>query len=156
MMTDQISLDRLNQLHPAIKDEAIEAYLEACRLTPKGIHPFITQTVRSFAESDELYAKGRTKPGAIVTNAKAGQSYHNYGLAIDFVIQVNGTFSWKVDKNWMIVVDCFKKRGFTWGGDFKSIPDAPHFEKTLGNNWKILLAKHNSGDFIPGETYVNV
>src|ERR1044071_235910 len=112
MATDHKSLDLLNQLHPSIRDEAIEAYLEACRLTPVGIHPSITQTVRKFQESDDLYAKGRTKPGQIVSNSKAGQSYHNYGFAFDFVILVKGKMNWTVDKNWMIVVKCFKDRGF--------------------------------------------
>lgn len=139
------SIDRLNQLHPLIRQKALDAYAEAVRVTPVGVHPFITQTMRTFKESDDLYAQGRTKKGNIVTNAKAGQSYHNYGLALDFVNQVNGVATWKIDANWMKVVAVFKKHGFIWGGDFKSIPDAPHFEMTLGYTWKQLLALHNSG-----------
>lgn len=155
-MTDQKSIDKLNQLHPSIKDEAIEAYLDACKLTPVGVHPSITQTMRSFAESDALFAKGRTAPGQIVSNSRAGQSYHNYGFALDFVILVNGQMNWKVDKNWMIVVECFKKRGFKWGGDFTgSFKDYPHFEKAP-MHWKQLLALHNEKKFIPGQTYINV
>ena len=152
---DQKSIDKLNQLHPSIRQDALDAYDEACRLTPVGIHPVIDQTIRTFEESTKLYNQGRTTPGSIVSNAKAGQSYHNYGLALDFHLQVNGKDKWLVDKNWMIVVKCFKDRGFKWGGDFKSIPDAPHFEKSP-LHWKELLALHNSGKFIPGETYVNV
>lgn len=155
-MEDEISISRLNELHPAIRQEAIEAYLEACKNTPKGVHPRITQTMRSFAESDALYEKGRTKPGPKVTNAKAGRSYHNYGLALDFVLLVDGKMCWDVNKDWMTVVKAFKDRGFKWGGEFKSLPDAPHLEKTHGFHWSALLAKHEKGDFIPGNTYVNV
>jgi hypothetical protein len=36
-------------------------------------------------EQAALYAKGRTSGGRIVTKAKPGQSYHNYGLAFDWV-----------------------------------------------------------------------
>lgn len=141
---EQISIQRLNKLHPKLRNKALSAYNEAVKATPKGIHPFITQTLRTFKESDDLYAKGRTKPGSILTNAKAGQSYHNYGLAIDFVNEVNGKAVWKVDDNWMTVVNIFKKHGFKWGGDFKSIPDAPHFEYTFGYNWKQLLELKNN------------
>lgn len=152
---DNVSIARLNQLHPSIRQEALEAYDEAVKMTPIGVHPFITQTMRTFAESEALYNQGRTTGGSIVSNSKAGQSYHNYGFALDFVLQVNGKQSWVVDKNWMIVVNCFKKRGFSWGGDWKTFKDYPHLEKTP-TNWKNLLALHNAQNFIQGETYVNV
>lgn len=139
------SIERLNQLHPLIREKALLAYNQAVRITPKGIHPYITQTLRTFKESDALYAQGRTTKGSIVTNAKAGQSYHNYGLALDFVIQKDEVFNWAVDANWMLVVNIFKKNGFEWGGDWKSFKDFPHFEMTFGNTWKQLLALHNAG-----------
>lgn len=157
-MTDQLSLDRLMQLHPSIRDEAIEAYNEAVKLTPVGVHPFITQTVRTFAESDLIYQQGRTLPGKIVSNAKPGQSYHNYFLAIDFCLIIGGKSIWdEKNPNWKIVVDCFKKRGFEWGGDWKGkLKDYPHFQKTLGYNWRELLAKHDKKEYIQGNTYLNL
>lgn len=150
------SLSRLQQLHPAIRDKAIDAYSEAVRLTPSGVHPYITETLRSFGRSADLYAQGRTKPGEIVTWAKAGQSYHNYGLALDFVIQVNGKEDWTVNANWMVVVNVFKSHGFTWGGDWKNKKDSPHFEMQMGHNWQYYLALHNSGIFIEGTNYVKI
>jgi peptidoglycan LD-endopeptidase CwlK len=144
-MTDLISIQRLNLLHPLIREDAIAAYQEAVKLTPANVHPVIVQTLRTFEEQDLLYQKGRTRPGPKVTNAKPGSSYHQWGLAIDFCNQVNGKLVWKVDKNWMIVVECFKKYGFKWGGDFKSIPDPPHFEKTFSNRWQDLLARYKAG-----------
>lgn len=144
-MNDQTSVDRLNKLHPKLRAIALAAYTEAVQATPVGVHPFITDTFRSIKRSNELYAQGRTAPGPVVSNAKGGSSYHNYGLAIDFVNQINGKEIWKVDKNWMTVVAIFKKHGFKWGGDFKSIPDAPHFEYTFGHHWRDLLALYNEG-----------
>lgn len=50
-----------------------------------GIRPLIYCGLRTFEEQTALYAQGRTKPGRIVTKAKPGESYHNYGLAFDWV-----------------------------------------------------------------------
>lgn len=143
---EQTSIKRLNLLHPKVRQSAIDAYNEAVKATPVGVHPFITQTLRTFAESDALYAQGRTKPGSIVTKAKAGQSLHNYALALDFVIQRNGKEDWTVDKDWMTVVNIFKKHGWSWGGDWKSFKDYPHLEKTLGHTWQDLLIKVNKAE----------
>lgn len=144
-MADNDSLKRLQILHPSIREDAIQAYNEAVKKTPVGIHPVIVQTLRTFEEQDLLYQKGRTRPGPKVTNAKAGSSYHNYGLAIDFCLEVNGKLVWKVNKDWMTVVNIFKEHGFTWGGDWKSFTDNPHLEKTFGHNWKDLLVSYNAG-----------
>ena len=151
------SLSKLNQLHPLIRQSAIDAYNESVKNTPIGVHPYITETYRSFAESDKLYAQGRTEPGEIVTNSKAGQSYHNYALALDFVLLVNGKEDWEVNKDWMTVVNTFKKYGFTWGGDFANFKDYPHLEKKLGYNWRQLLEMYQvPNNFIAGTQYLKL
>jgi peptidoglycan L-alanyl-D-glutamate endopeptidase CwlK len=155
-MADQSSLDKLNILHPEVRQSAIDAYNESCRITPVGVHPSITETYRSFERSDALYAQGRTTKGEIVTNAKGGQSIHNYYLALDFVILLNGKMNWNVDANWMKVVSVFKKHGWEWGGDWKSIKDYPHFQKTNGLSLKQIQAKYKKNDFIPGTKYINL
>lgn len=144
---DEISENRLMELHPMVRFKALSAYREAVKITPVGIHPFITEGLRSFKRSDELYDQGRTKPGKIVTNARAGQSMHNYGLAFDFVIQIlpSGKLNWKVDKNWMKVVEVFKRHGFSWGGDWRSLKDYPHFEMNFGKSWQQLFQLYNTG-----------
>lgn len=151
------SIDRINTMHPKVRQKALDAYKEAVKATPVGVHPFVDEGLRSFERSDALYAQGRTKPGNIVTNAKGGSSLHNYGLALDFHLQVNGKDVWpnnfRADKNWMKVVEIFKKHGFTWGGDFRSIVDAPHFEMTFGYTTKQLLALKQSGK-VDKEGYV--
>lgn len=98
----------------------------------EGIYVLITDGYRSFAEQDALYAQGRTKPGKIVTNAKGGQSNHNFGIAVDFCLtNKEGTAAyWTVNKDWKRVAAIAKSKGFEWGGDWTSFKDNPHLEYT--------------------------
>lgn len=157
-MKDQITLDRINLLHPKIKEDVLNIYDEIiAALNGSAICRF-AYTLRTFAEQDALYAQGRTKTGVKVTNAKGGQSYHNYGLAIDIVLLVdkdkNGSFesaSWDINTDfdgdkkadWMEIVAIFKRYGFEWGGDWK-FNDAPHFQKTFGKSINELLYLHKN------------
>jgi peptidoglycan L-alanyl-D-glutamate endopeptidase CwlK len=158
-MKDEKTLERIQLLHPKLRDEALTMYDEiVASLTGTAACRF-AYTLRTFAEQDGLFAQGRTKPGAIVTKAKGGQSYHNYGLAIDIVLLVdkdkNGTFetaSWdlKTDfdgdgkSDWQEIVAIFKRYGYEWGGDWKFV-DAPHFQKTLGKSIAELQSLHKAG-----------
>lgn len=151
MYYDQISLDRIATFHPLLRDKLKEWYLEANnKLLPKGYRLRITHVYRSVQEQNDLYALGRTKKGSIVTNAKGGQSIHNYGLAFDFVIlrdlDDNGTFEtadFTVNEYWKKIANYFKSKGFTWGGDFKSFKDAPHLEYSKGLSWSYFKALKN-------------
>lgn len=67
----------LSELHPQVEAMA-RAFLSGC--AAQGIEVLITCTYRPAYEQDELYALGRTKPGKIVTNAKGGQSSHNFTM----------------------------------------------------------------------------
>lgn len=157
-MKDQKTLERIQLLHPKLRDEANAIYDEICAALTGSAMCRFAYTLRTFAEQDALYAQGRSKPGSKVTNAKGGQSYHNYGLAIDIVLLVdkdgNGTFeeaSWDTksdfDKDgksdWQEIVAIFKRHGWTWGGDWKFV-DAPHFEKPMGKSVADLLAAYNA------------
>lgn len=71
---------RIEDLHPCLQEKARQL-IELCKA--EGIEIRVTSTLRTFAEQAQLYAQGRTKPGQIVTRAKPGQSWHNYGLAVD-------------------------------------------------------------------------
>lgn len=139
-MSDQISIERINSLHPIIRSEVLGLYIQASSLMPKGTIIRITQGFRSIAYQNSLYAQGRTTPGKIVTNAKGGRSYHNYGLAFDFCLIKEGKVSWSVYQCWMDVVNTFKAAEYGWGGDFKSIRDYPHLEKTFGYTTQQLFA----------------
>lgn len=150
---DPITAERIAKLHPYIRQDVLAGVKEANAALTGRAQVRIVQGLRTFEEQAALYAQGRTKPGAIVTNAKAGTSFHNYGLGFDFALLLDGKeISWSTttdfdqDKiaDWMEVVKVFERRGFTWGGRFKSIKDYPHFEKTHGNTWQILFAKVNA------------
>lgn len=154
---DARSLAALKTLHPKFGPSAIEAWMVAQEAMPANVQIIVVQGLRTFAESDALYAQGRTKPGPIVTKAAAGQSYHNYGLAFDFAMITDGKDDETVGPLWMKVVAVMEKYGMTWGGNFpEGFHDNPHFENHFAINWRELLAKHNAGDFIPGTTYVNI
>jgi peptidoglycan LD-endopeptidase CwlK len=154
---DQRSLDNLNTLHPKFRQSAIDAWTQAQAAMPANVQIIVIQGMRSFEESNALYAQGRTEPGPIVTDAPAGESYHNYGLAFDFAMVTDGKDDDVVGPHWMTVVDIMKAAGMTWGGDFpQGFCDAPHFENKFGFNWRDLLALHNAGNFIPGTTFVNI
>ena len=153
---DAQSAKQIALLHPKLRDEAHTAWSECQAAMPENTKIVITQSLRSFAQSDALYAQGRTTEGDIVTNAPAGASYHNYGLAFDFSMITKGKTDWVVGPNWMKVVEIMKSHGWTWGGDFKSLKDNPHFEKAFGHNWKDLLALHKAGKVIEGTDYPNI
>ncbi len=169
---DQITLQRIQLLHPKVRAEVDNIYRNQIvpALTGRAICRF-AYTLRTFAEQDALYSQGRTKLFdangkrlGVVTKAKGGQSIHNYGLALDIVlIKDNKTASWEdnvdFDKDgkadWMEVVDILKANGWEWGGNWKFV-DKPHFQKDFGYTWKQLLDKYNTRDFIPGTQYVNI
>jgi peptidoglycan LD-endopeptidase CwlK len=157
-LQDAVTLARIQTLHPNLRAEATAIYNEICKaLTGKALCRF-AYTLRTFAEQTALYAQGRTKPGPKVTNAIAGQSYHNYGLAIDIVLLIdkdaNGTYetvSWETTKDfdadtmadWQEIVRIFAMHGWEWGGNW-NFKDLPHFQKTFGYSIKQLQFLHNS------------
>jgi len=138
---------RLVGLHPNVGTAAKKLIVNCFN---RGVPIVITQGLRTFAEQEALYAQGRTKPGQIVTNARAGQSYHNYGVAIDFALLLpdGKNVSWDLNRNgngdvsadWNEVVEEAKKLGFEWGGDWSGFKDYPHFEMTFGLTIKQYLA----------------
>ncbi len=148
---------RILELHPEIRITVAE-YINlmdtkhAMKIRVTG-NPY-----RTFEEQDELYAQGRTKPGKIVTNARAGESYHNYGLAID-VVEIKPQFGYDKgydQKRWSLIGKEAKSMGFEWGGDFKSFVDKPHLQMTFGYTESQLLALVKKGMLIKGTTYVQL
>jgi peptidoglycan L-alanyl-D-glutamate endopeptidase CwlK len=149
MTKDPITIKRIDLLHPDERVSAHAMYDEICEaLTGKAICRF-SHTLRTDKEQDELYAQGRNKPGKKVTNAKGGQSFHNFGLAFDIVLIIDGKeASWNTLKDfdgdkiadWMEVVAIAKEHGWEWGGDWTKFKDAPHFQKTHGKTTAQLRA----------------
>lgn len=96
-----------------------------------GLNIKVTETVRSVARQEELYAQGRTTAGSIVTNARGTTfgSYHQWGLAFDFCQNVRGNaFPPGDDVFWQKCGDIGKSLGLEWGGDWTSFKDRPHMQ----------------------------
>ena len=119
---------------------AAEEALKDCH--EEGLELLITCTYRTAEEQDALYAQGRTKHGPKVTNAKAGQSMHQYKVALDLYPLVNGKpdFSGKAPE-WFKIAAIFKKHGFEWAYEWKRFKEMPHFQMTKGHS----LAYFQSG-----------
>lgn len=126
-------------IHSVVKETAIEVIKRAYK---EGINVQISSGYRSNAEQQRLFNQGRTTPGNIVTNARPGQSMHNYGLAVDyFLTNESGTTAvWTVNANWRRVAAIAKSLGFAWGGDWTGFVDYPHLEMTGGLSLSQLQA----------------
>lgn len=159
---DQLTIDRIAQAHPKIREELKQYYIECNNKLPKGVRLRFAYVYRSIAEQNVLYNQ-RPK----VTNAKGGQSIHNYGLAMDYVIMLdkdnNGTFEtieWDLKSPYhKVVVDYFQSKGYEWGGSWKSFKDYPHFQKAFGHTWQSLKRKLDTGDSfkdVNGLTYPKI
>lgn len=100
------------------------------KLAENGIKVILTTGYRSIAEQNNLYAQGRTKPGKKVTNARGGDSWHNYGRAADYAFVINGKVTW--NGPWQAFGKIAQICGLEWGGNFKSILDRPHVQWRQG------------------------
>ena len=108
--------------------------------------PFhVFEAFRTFDRSDELYAQGRTTPGRIVTNARGGDSWHNYGLAADYVLdgtieQPGIQWSWnlRADLNadgrndWQQMAEIARECGLEAAWFWLRFPEAPHVQRRYG------------------------
>lgn len=126
----QKAIERMGSGMKAIVKEKVLKIIE--KAYSEGIYVLVTDGYRSKAEQDALYAQGRTKPGKIVTNAKGGQSNHNFGIAVDFCLtnEAGTIANYTVNSDWRRVAAIAKSMGFAWGGDWKGFVDNPHLEYT--------------------------
>jgi len=133
--TTQLNEERLRQLHPIVATRGRSMVDLAAHA---GLGLLVTQGLRTWEEQDALYAKGRTVPPIgkqfIVTNARGGQSWHNFGLAFDIVVLDSlGKSNWDTSHpGWAKAAQLGKSVGLEWGGDWKGFKDMPHFQYTGG------------------------
>jgi peptidoglycan LD-endopeptidase CwlK len=135
----------LDSLEPTFRAKVVEFL---ARAKAAGYRITLTSGRRTMDEQQALYNQGRTAPGNIVTNAKPGESPHNYGQAIDFgfVNPVTGTLSWDNNAPWAAVAQIGKGLGLVWGGDWSSLKDLPHLETTT---WQLARTEYRrSGQVI--------
>ncbi len=150
-MKDKISIERIALLHPKARGLFTDFITKA--ENELGVTIRVVQGTRTFAEQQAIYDQGRTKPGKIVSNAKPGSSFHNYGLAVDLVeIKPDGA-NWNFPYAKLIP---FMPPGMKWGGSFRTFKDMPHFEVAFGKTWRELLALYQAGKFIPGTKFVQL
>lgn len=113
-----------------------------------GLTAQILSGTRTYSEQTEIYAQGRTKPGKIVTNAKAGQSNHNFGIAFDIGIFKGKTYYTGKNaaeiKAYIEASKLIKPCGLAWGGDWRS-PDYPHYEIPTGKTVSQVRALLETG-----------
>lgn len=138
-------INKLDLLNPKVKVLA-EKLIALCKA--KGITIAITQTLRTAEYQNALYAQGRTTPGKIVTNARAGQSSHESGRAFDFVLITNGKTDWDSrNKNWRVVGEIGEKLGLEWGGRWKFV-DLPHFQLLEGKTIAQCIKEFNQSKIL--------
>ena len=165
---DLITIERIKQAHPDLRAKMQSDYIAANNLLGKGVRLRFAYVYRSNAEQDALYNK-RPK----ITNAKGGQSIHNYGLAFDIVLLYDNDGDGKFEEasysqikdfdkdsiaDWKEVTNYFKSKGWECGADWKSFKDAPHFQlkKANGTSYKLQELKSliDTGKTIKSDGFV--
>ena len=119
----------LTDLNPKVAVKCSE-FITRCKAA--GIDVIITSTYRDAESQNALYAQGRTTPGKKVTNAKAGQSFHNWRVAFDFVPIVGGKAIWNDDALWTQCGEIAESVGLEWAGRWKKFCEFPHCQHTGG------------------------
>ena len=115
-------------------------------MASKGVTVEVISGLRSWGAQAALYAQGRTKPGQIVTKARPGSSWHNYGLAIDLGLFKDGVY---LDEKKPAYADALyaeigriaEVHGIEWAGNWKSFTESPHFQVTFGRTLAELREK---------------
>jgi peptidoglycan L-alanyl-D-glutamate endopeptidase CwlK len=135
---DARSAKNLLTLDPKAREQFAQFYrLASATAATFGCDYILIGGNRTWDEQDALYAQGRSIKGSRRTNAKGGQSNHNFGIAGDFGVfrgksyldDSNPELAGKVHKACsMHAADC----GLEWGGSWKSMTDLPHYEVATG------------------------
>lgn len=120
-----------HNLLPLVHNKSLEL-IRLCKAQRVPIR--IVEGYRSIDKQNTLYAQGRTSSGQIVTNAKGGESLHNYKVAFDVIPLIGGYNA--PDRDWQKIGKLGKSLGFEWGGDFPNLDDKPHFELKLNYSLK--------------------
>ena len=141
----------IKDLHPHVMVLA-NAFLNECAHDPwllaQGVNLIVTCTYRDFSAQEALYAQGRTEAGRKVTNARAGQSWHNFGCAIDVLPLRHGKPVWGTRGNgidndptddaiddlelWQRIGKIGESHGLEWAGRWTGFREFAHFQHTGG------------------------
>jgi peptidoglycan L-alanyl-D-glutamate endopeptidase CwlK len=120
----------LDELLPEVK-ERVEHFVNLCK--DNGIDLLVTSTYRDHESQQALYEQGRTTAGKVVTNAKAGDSWHNWRCAVDVVPLINGKPNWDgSDPVWTKIGELGEQAGLEWAGRWRTFKELAHFQYTGG------------------------
>ena len=120
----------LDDLIPPAK-ERVERFLSLCK--DEGIDLLVTSTYRDNESQQALYEQGRTTAGKVVTNAKAGDSWHNWRCAVDVVPMVNGKPNWDgLHPVWDQIGTLGEQAGLECAGRWRTFKELAHFQYTGG------------------------
>jgi peptidoglycan L-alanyl-D-glutamate endopeptidase CwlK len=135
---------RLAGLHPILATRG-RSMIDLCGHAAVAL--LVTQGLRTYAEQDALYAQGRSAPGKIVTYARGGESYHNFGLAFDVVVlDALGKADWDSGHPaWATAAEIGQSVGLEWGGSWKKLKDLPHYQYTAELDLKECRALLSEG-----------
>lgn len=145
--------NKCKQVHPEVYKLAVELIK---RCWAEDVFIVFTDGLRTFEDQAAIYGKGRSSyiykgkeygnpKVKKVSNAKPGTSFHNYGLALDFVTcdGYGKNIDWNVGPKWRRAAAIAKELGFTWGGDWASFKDYPHIQYDGG----LTISQIQKGQF---------
>ena len=137
-----INSRKIEDPHPVVQ-KLCNLFIAECTLA--NIDVMITSTYRDNEYQDFLYAKGRSdKTTPIVTNAKGGESIHNYRLAFDFVPLKDVKPQWNNLELFKLCGAIANQIGLEWGGDWVKFKDYPHCQFLSG----LTLSELKSGKIL--------
>ncbi len=97
----------------------------------QGISYWAISGFRSYSDQTALFDQGRTTKGPIVTNARAGQSAHNFGVAVDLcrdgLVDRVGLQPDYRPESYEALRLLAPKHGLVWGGSWQ-FKDLPHVQ----------------------------
>ncbi len=130
-MSDIHRLAKLDGVHPQLVTNVTRI---CAAMNALGVVMIVTDAVRTVKQQQALYAQGRTKPGAIVTQLdgvtkRSNHQLHpdGFGHAVDLCFWVDGKPSWAEVNPWDLYGCMVRQQGMLWGGDWHN-PDRPHIE----------------------------
>ena len=121
-----INSRKLEDLRDGTRAKA-EKFVRQCASV--GIDVLITSTYRDNESQGALYAQGRSTPGPRVTNARPGESFHNYRIAFDFVPIVDGKAQWNDKTAYLRMAEIGESVGRSWAGRWRgALREMAHFQ----------------------------
>ena len=113
--------------------EAARVFMQSVGAASFAFDVKIISGTRTYEQQNKLFAKGRFgNPGPRVTNARGGQSNHNFGIAWDIGIFKNGRYftgaTVQETNAYKRVAESVDLSALIWGGHWTSFVDLPHYQ----------------------------